>query len=48
MRQRIADALQIVGAAGFTFACGVLFSVAIAVLVGSVLAVAAGVVIERT
>ena len=48
MKQRIADALQIVGAVGLTVACGVLFSLAVAVAVGSVLAIVAGVVMERT
>lgn len=48
MRQRIADVLQIAGVVGVTIATGLLFSVAVAVLVGSVLAVVAGVVVERT
>lgn len=48
MKQRIADALQIVGAVGFTVATGLLFSLAVALLVGSMLAVVAGVVLERT
>ena len=45
MRQRIADALQVVGAIGLTIAAAGLVSVLFGVLVGSMLAIIAGVVV---
>lgn len=47
MKQRTANALQIVGAVGITAAAGIV-SVTLGLLVGSVLAVVAGVVVERS
>lgn len=44
MRQRIADVLQVAGAIGLTVAAGMV-SIALAVLVGSVVAIVAGVVV---
>lgn len=47
MKQRVADALQILGAAGIILSASVV-SFWLGVLVGSVLAIAAGVLMERS
>ena len=47
MKQRTANALQIAGAVGITVAAGIV-SFTLGILVGSMLAVVAGVVVERS
>jgi len=46
MKQRIANTLQIVGAVGLVVAAGIV-SVTLGILVGSVAAIVAGVIMER-
>jgi hypothetical protein len=47
MKQRVADALQILGAVGLVVAAGAV-SLILGLLVGAVLAIIAGVVLERS